>query len=198
MMIQRTRPALALALAVAAATLGAQQAPPVRDVRPSEHMSKELLLSVSTVVPVSDGLLVNDIIAHRIVLFDSTLAHGLVIADSTSATGRTYGIHDGSLIAYRGDSALFIDPGSASMLVIGPGGRIARSIPVPRPSDIVAFTGGPFGAPGFDARGRLVYFAAAGSLGVPSIGQGQLITSPGLARLAGQPRPDSALVSAWT
>src|SRR4051812_8329326 len=136
MMIHRTRIAVALALAVAPGTLGAQKAPPIREVASPERVSKELLLSVSTVVPVSDGLLVNDIIAHRIVLFDSMLTHGLVIADSTSATGRMYGIHDGSLIPYHGDSALFIDPGSLSMLVIGPGGRIARSIPVPRPSDI--------------------------------------------------------------
>jgi hypothetical protein len=80
-----------------------------------------------------------------------------VVADSTSATGGAYSGRTGGLIAYRGDSTLFVDPQALSMLVIGPDGALGRTLSVPRPDDAFALTGLAFGAPGFDARGRLVY-----------------------------------------
>lgn len=47
------------------------------------------------------------------------------------------------------------------MLIIDPDGRIARVMAAPRPSDVVFLVGGPFGTPGFDAKGRLIYRASA-------------------------------------
>ena len=72
-------------------------------------------------VPMPDGrVLVNDITARRVLLFDSTLTKASIVADTTGATANAYGTRAGTLIAYRGDSALYIDIGSLSMLVIGP------------------------------------------------------------------------------
>jgi hypothetical protein len=88
---------------------------------------------------------------------DSTLKLLGVVADSTSSTASAYGSRPGGLIAYRGDSTLFVDPASFSMLVIDPAGKIARVMAAPRPSDVQLLTGGPLGTPGFDAKGRLVY-----------------------------------------
>ena len=183
-------------VALLTVTAGAQSLPAVRTIGPAEQVSIHVLSSVSTAVPVSGGILVNDVIEHRVLLFNADLSSAGVVADSTAASAKTYGIHDGSLIRYHGDSALFIDPGSLSMLVVSPRGQIVRNIPltIPHPNDIVAFTGGMFGVPGFDARERLVYFAGAGQLGVPSIGEGQVLTLAIRSRLLERARPDSAFV----
>ncbi|MGH9887081.1 MAG: hypothetical protein ACREBE_16265, partial [bacterium] len=65
------------------------------------------------------------------------------------------------LIPYRGDSALFIDPASLSMVVLGPAGKIERVMAIPRPNDRGLTLSGLLGTPGFDARGRLVYSSGA-------------------------------------
>ena len=43
------------------------------------------------------------------------------------------------------------------MLVIDGAGTVARVMAVPRPNDAQFMVGGPFGTPGFDSRGRIVY-----------------------------------------
>jgi hypothetical protein len=80
-----------------------------------------------------------------------------VVADTTSATANAYGGRSAGLIPYRGDSTLFVDPASMSMLVIDPAGKIARTMAAPRPTDVFNLIGGPNGTPGFDSKGRLVY-----------------------------------------
>jgi hypothetical protein len=145
---------------VAAQSSNAQQLPPVRQIAPAATVTSEKLGAVSTIRHLSDGrILVNDIIGRRVLLFDSTLKTFTVVADTTSATGNAYGGRAGGLIAYRGDSTLFVDPASLSMLVIDPNGKIARVMSTPRANDASFLIGGPFGTPGFDSQGRLVYRA---------------------------------------
>jgi hypothetical protein len=158
-MTNSTMFAAALCVAVAQSS-GAQQLPPVRQVAPAATVTSEKLGAVSTIRHLSDGrLLVNDIVGRRVLLFDSTLKTFTVVADTTSATGNAYGGRAGGLIAYRGDSTLFVDPASLSMLVIDPDGKIARVMSTPRANDASFLIGGPFGTPGFDSEGRLVYRA---------------------------------------
>ena len=159
---------------VAQSSADAQQLPPVRQIAPAATVTSEKLGAVSTIRPLSDGrLLVNDIIGRRVLLFDSALKSFTVVADTTSATGNAYGARAGGLIAYRGDSTLFVDPASLSMLVIDPSGKIARVMSTPRANDASFLIGGPFGTPGFDPQGRLVYRApprisfAGGPRGAP-------------------------------
>jgi hypothetical protein len=45
------------------------------------------------------------------------------------------------------------------MLLIDPTGKIARVMSAPRANDVGFLVGGPFGNPGFDAQGRLIYRA---------------------------------------
>jgi hypothetical protein len=146
------------AIALTGSLCAAQQLPPIRALGPIVHTAAEKLGAVSTVRQLPDGrVLVNDIVGHRVLMFDSTLATATVVADSTSATGNAYGVRPGGLIAYHGDSTLFVDPASLSMLLIDPNGKIARVMSAPRANDAAFLVGGPFGTPGFDARGRLVY-----------------------------------------
>jgi hypothetical protein len=152
---------ITIALGVGASTLcHAQSMPPVRQLGPVTAVGKESLGAVTTVRALPDGrVLVNDIVGRRVLMFDSTLSTTTVVADTTSATANAYGTRPGGLLAYRGDSSLFIDPASLSMLLIDPNGKIGRVMSAPRAQDVGFLIGGPFGNPGFDAQGRLVYRA---------------------------------------
>jgi hypothetical protein len=135
-----------------------QKLPPVRQVGPITARTAEPLGSVSTAVPLPGGkVLVNDILNRRVVMFDSTLSKVTVVADSTSATANAYGARGGGLLQWGGDSALFVDPASLSMMVINGSGEIGRVMAVPRPNEVGLLVGGPNGRPGFDHMGRLVY-----------------------------------------
>ena len=126
-----------IALTTLASSLGlAQSLPPVRQLGPVTAVAKEPLGAVSSVRHLPDGrVLVNDIIGRRVVMFDPSLTTATVVADTTSATANAYGPRPGGLIAYAGDSTLFIDPASLSMLVIDPSGKIARVMAAPRAGD---------------------------------------------------------------
>ena len=158
-MIRRLSLSLGLALFAAPPVARAQQAlPPVRPIGPIEHVTTEPMKAVSAVRELPGRrVLVNDIVDHRVLLFDSTLAHATPVADSTSSTANAYGNMPGGLIPYRADSTLFIDPASLSMLVLDGSGKIARVMSVPRPDEAIFLIGGPFGTSGFDPAGRLVY-----------------------------------------
>lgn len=101
--------------------------------------------------------MVNDLTARKVSLLDPTLAHSTVIADSTSATSMAYSSRLGGIIPYHGDTTLFVDPQSNSMLVLDGAGKVVRVMSVPKAQDATFLIGGPFGNPGFDPSGRLVY-----------------------------------------
>src|SRR5665213_3512810 len=152
------RAVVVAAAAACAATAAAQQQPALRQLGPVLSASMEPLASVAQVRALPHGrVIVHDLTGRRVVMFDSTLKHATLIADSTSATNTAYGSRLGGLIAYRGDSTLFVDPQSLSMLVIDQDGRIVRTMAAPLPKEINQLIGGQNGTPGFDAQGRLVY-----------------------------------------
>lgn len=157
--------------------------PPVRPLGPVLSTSAEPLASVSQVRALPGGrVIVHDLTGRRVLLFDSTFKSFIVVADSTSATGNAYGSRLGGLITFRGDSTLFVDPQSISMLVIDGNGKIVRTMAAPLPNEVGALIGGPNGTPGFDMQGRLVYraqqrFAMNSSRGAAP-GQFQLPTFP--------------------
>src|ERR1700681_1479325 len=155
---------LILTLIAVAATASrqsqSQTLPPVRQLGPVTAVAKEPLGAVTTVRHLPDGrVLVNDIVGRRVVIFDSALSLVSVVADTTSATANAYGTQPGGLIAYRGDSTMFVDPASLSMLLIDASGKVARVMAAPRANGVGFLVGGPFGNPGFDPKGRLVYRA---------------------------------------
>jgi hypothetical protein len=62
-----------------------------------------------------------------------------------------------SLIAFRGDSTLFVDAQSLSMLVIDGNGEVGRVMSVPRAQDAMMLAAGGVGAGAFYSNGHLVY-----------------------------------------
>jgi hypothetical protein len=184
-MTSRTVLYLCTAVALAAAA-PAQRPPAVRPLGPILRVSTEPMSSAAAVRQLSDGrVLANDIIAHRVLLFDSTLSTASVVADSTNATAKAYGQWPGGLIAYRADTTMFVDPSSLSILVLSPAGKIQRVISAPRPNDIQSLVGGPNGTPGFDGQGRLIY-SATPAVRLPPIGPDGKRPAPVL--------PDSSLI----
>ena len=154
------RTSLILVALLSSATAQAQSLPPVRPLGATVARSTEPMGTVTTAVALPGGkVLVNDILKRRVLLLDSTFTQVIVVADSTSSTANAYGVRPGGLLSYRGDSALFVDPASMSMLVVNTEGRITRVMSAPRPQDVGFLVGGPNGIPGFDAKGKLVYRA---------------------------------------
>jgi hypothetical protein len=153
------RSRLFVALTLAGSSLAAQSAlPPVRPLGQIIVASPSEFASISSVRALSDGsVMVNDLSARTVVLLDPTLAHRTIIADSTSATSMAYSSRLGGIIAYHGDTTLFVDPQSMSMLVLDASGKVARVMSVPKAQDATFLIGGPFGNPGLDPSGRLVY-----------------------------------------
>jgi hypothetical protein len=175
-------------LAGTAAAAAAQSLPPVRALGPVLATSTEPMAAVSQVRALPGGrVIVNDNTGRRVLLFDSTLTTFTVIADTTSATAHAYGGSLGGLIAYRADSTLFVDPAQLSMFVIDPSGKIVRTLAAPQANEVNFLIGGPYGTPGLDTLGRLVYKARVG-------GFGRIMPAP----VPGQPPPadipDSGMV----
>jgi hypothetical protein len=136
----------------------AQQPPALRPLGPVVAKSREAFTNIAGIRALPGGrVLVNDVMKRRVLLFDSTLTSFTVVADSTPATGNAYSGRFAGLIAYRGDSTLFVDPASLSMLVIDPAGKVGRVMSVPRAEEVAALAGPIGGGVGFDATGRLVY-----------------------------------------
>ncbi len=157
---QRARMLGVLAVAaVWSGAVGAQSLPPVRPLGGVVRISpSDVFGSVAAVRPLPGGrVLVNDLVRRQLLLLDSTFATQAVVADTTAATANAYSGRSGGLIPYRGDSTLFIDPQSLSMLVIDGAGKVARVMAVPRPADAPFMVGGPFGTPAVDSKGRIVY-----------------------------------------
>ena len=168
-----TRKALSVSLVgmAIAASAGAQSAPapsgakgldlpPIRQLGAVTAVTTEKLGNVTSIRPLSDGrVLVNEPSARRVLLFDAKLEDFTVVADSTSATANAYSGRIAGLIGYKGDSTLFVDPQSLSMLVLDPAGKVARVMSVPSAQDAMAFSG-VLGNAGMDPQGRLVYRAS--------------------------------------
>jgi len=165
---------IAIAALAVTTTAQAQSLPPVRPIGATVARSTEPMGTVTTAIALPGGkVLVNDILKRRVLLLDSTFSQVTVVADSTSSTANAYGNRAGGLLAYRGDSALFVDPASLSMLVINGEGKITRVMSAPRPQDVPFLVGGQNGLPGFDAKGKLVYRAQPQfRMGAPARGSG--------------------------
>jgi len=148
---------LLLGASVAGAQAKGPELPPIRQLGAVTATAKEKLGPVSNIRPLSDGrVLVNDQFSRRVMLFDSKLENFTVVADSTSATANAYGGRFAGLVAYKGDSTLFVDPQSLSMLVLDPAGKVSRVMSVPSSQDAMSFAG-VLGVAVVDPQGRLVY-----------------------------------------
>src|SRR4051812_35741372 len=100
-------------------------------------------------------LLVDDAGRRQIWLLDSTLATSTIVSDSTPGTSTSYGPWGTSLVAFRGDSSLFADFQSQTVLVLDARGSVARAMSPP--TDQSAMPSLVFGRAAVDQHGRIVY-----------------------------------------
>ena len=148
---------LALAPALGAQAVGPQARPPIRQLGAVHASTTDSLGMVNNVRALPGGrLLINDATSRRVLLVDSMFKLTSIVADSTSSTANAYGPRSGSLIAFRGDSTLFVDAASLSMLVIDPAGTIGRVMSVPRSQDAMMLAAGGLGTGAYYSNGYLV------------------------------------------
>ena len=147
---------IALALA-SVPSLVTAQLPPIRQIGPVSAKTSEAFGQNVFVRHLKNGLLVNDVANRRLLLFDADLKNATVVADTTSATANAYSGRTANLIAFPGDSSLFVDQASMSMLVIDGAGQVKRVMALPRPQDAMVLGNPQLGGATFDASGKLVY-----------------------------------------
>jgi len=133
---------------------------------------------VSYVRPLRDGnLLVHDLSRRQVVILDRSLALKSFVVDTNASSAGGYISRLAGLLPYRGDSSLFVDPQAMTMSVIDDTGALVRVMAIPRPQDADRMIGGPFGTPGVDPSGHIVYRGLASpdrrnaSTGAPEPGQ---------------------------
>ena len=154
--------------ATLASTTIAQSLPPVRQLGRIITKSPAVMGSIASTRELPHGrVLVNDTATRRLYLFDSTLRARMAVLDSTEGVKHSYGMSPGGVIAYRADSTLFASPSLTSMILLDPAGRATPLLVGPTPVEMLFIAGGPFGNPGFDSRGRLVYRGSARDLTTP-------------------------------
>lgn len=137
----------------------AGQVIPIRRVTmPSAH-TVERLGAVAGLRELTDGgILVNDTAGHRLVVFRARLDSCFSIADSSGNSGQRYPRSAfAGLYAYSGDSTLFPDVNTRTLLVIDPHGQVARVMAHPRDRDFAYLSQTTSGVPGIDSQQRLIY-----------------------------------------
>jgi len=147
--------AAVMAIVIPAARALAQQNIPVIDLPSASAKSGQTLGAVLGVRQVAGGkLLVNDAGRRQLKLFDSTLTTSTTVLDSVSGGANSYGRRPVPLVPYLGDSSLFADLNSRTVLVIDSRGQIARALALPSPatpSDLLS------SSTGVDNKGRVIY-----------------------------------------
>ena len=152
-----TTTATLLALSATAALAQSSKGPAIRPLGNVTATSSDSITMLGGVRHLPNGnLLVNDLIRRRVVMLDPSLKLVSVIADTMPGSPNPYGTRPGSLVPYKGDSTLFIDASSLSMLVIDGAGNIARVMSVPRSQDAGMLASTALGGMGFDGE-RMVY-----------------------------------------
>lgn len=145
----------AFAVASVAANAGAQRPIVVRDAVVVSTAPTTFTFLLFGVKEFANGtLLVNDGYARRMSVLDSTLQHATIIADTAAGAPFNYGMRPAPLVPYLGDTVLFIDYNSQSLVMLGPGGKTGRVLAPPKAADLRWIAGS---AAGVDAAGRLVY-----------------------------------------
>jgi hypothetical protein len=136
---------------------------PIRTIAPSTAVSTDSVGPVLALRELSNGsVMVNDLASRRVLLFDAKLATAKPVIDTIGGSGpgapAKVVAWANTLIPYAGDSTLYVDRATQSLLVLDPNGKSARVMSLPRPGDFVTIgSGGEAGEPGFDSQGRLVY-----------------------------------------
>lgn len=120
-------------LALCTAPVFGQTKIPVREVLAPDKISDVNFSIMFGVRQVGHGsVLVNDGRSRQLVLLDSLLSHPKIVLDSVATFGQpSYGPTATPIVAYLGDSTLFVEGSSNALLLIDGNGNIVRSIAPP-------------------------------------------------------------------
>lgn len=128
---------------------------PVVNLPPATAKSAETVGAVLGVRQVDGGkLLVNDGGRRQVRLFDASLATSTVVLDSTPGVTNSYGARATPLVPYVGDSSMFADRKSRTVLVFDTQGKVARAMAAPTGQD-VSWIAGP--SSGVDKNGHVIF-----------------------------------------
>lgn len=157
MLPRRILPLCVLALTSRAEPVAAQTAVPIVTIPEAPTASRPTFAAILGVTHLPSGdVLVNDAGRRQVVKLNAAMTTSTVIIDSTPGTSNSYGPRPTPMLRYLGDSSLFVDATSSSLLVIDPTGRVVRAMSAPNPRDL-QFLGNALAY--VDPRGRLVYRA---------------------------------------
>lgn len=144
-----------VAILCSASFAGAQSPIAVRETGRVEAVTSALFGNIFGVRELAGGkLLINDGVRRQITVVDATLANGRIVLDSTSDGLNSYGPKAAPLIPFPGDSSLFVDGASGTLLVIDRNGAISHVLSAPKTSDLRYLAGG---ASAVDRNGNIVY-----------------------------------------
>lgn len=139
----------------AQAAAAAPQGVPILDLPAPTRVTSGTFGAVLGVRQLSTGnVLVNDAGRRQLKVLDSALAELGVALDSVPGSANSYGTRPMPLIRYLGDSSVTSDVNAATLLVVGPDGRIARAMSAPD-ADMPLYMR--IGFSGIDDKGRILY-----------------------------------------
>ena len=135
--------AMATGTLLGASLLNAQATVPVRDLSPPDARSTTFFGDVFGLQEIAGGeVIVNDGAHRQLILLDSRLARRRTILDSIASGPNGYGPVASPLIRFMGDSSIFVDGASQSLIVIDSHGQVARTIAAPARNDMRFLAGG--------------------------------------------------------
>jgi hypothetical protein len=140
-----------------------QQGVPVVDLPAASVQASATFGGPMGVRQLSNGkVMINDGQARQIKLFDSTLTTFTLVSDSTPGSSTYYGPWSTQLVPYFGDTSVFGDVPSQTLLVLGPTGEVSRVIAPPGDRSVIGALISARSA-GFDPQGRLIYTGDRGT-----------------------------------
>lgn len=134
--------------------------PQIQALATATAVSTEKLGSIMDVRQMPDGrVMVNDGARRRLILMDTALRKVGTLLDSAGSRNSSYGAQPGTIIPFRGDTTLYVDPASYTVLYFDPQGKIVRVRSVWNTRSVSWYAGAnsQFGWIGMDARGRIVH-----------------------------------------
>lgn len=138
-------------------SLHAQSLPLVREVAPPSATSSRSFDNIFMVRETSGRrVIVNDGLRRQLILLDGNLTNPVVVLDSVKEGGQAYGPVAAPLIRYTGDSSLYVDMLSRTLLVLDANGKVVRAMAVPKQTDMIRMWGE---ASGTDQSGNMLYRA---------------------------------------
>ena len=143
-------------LAVLAANVSfAQPSIPIRTVTPTTVASRDTFGIILTARQLPGGrVLVNDAKRKRLLLLDSIMRTVRVILDTVPGQDNYYGQRPEPTIPYLGDSTIFVDHNSRTLILIDPAGNVGRAISAPNDREFLNVAAS---SPGLDGQGRVLF-----------------------------------------